>query len=242
MRRFAFALAAVSTLLVTSAAQATPPSGMLLGIYAFPNWEGLRVTGMIPGYSADGRIFPNDLLLRVTADGVTFYETKNLWQIENAKDQIGPFRPAALEIFRPGHGLTYLWVEFQPVGGPVAYSQQGGPVRMQAKIMTETERPGARALFQGGRQQAVPNTGADAWGRQKRASNKGRYQYLTPYAGPSPRGPQHPTPNMGTDPQGHQHSTPNMGISPNQDVFSTSPSGSAPQTGLLSDPATLFGR
>lgn len=135
-------------------AQPTPPSGMLLGIYAFPTWKGLRVTTTIPGYSAEGRLYRHDVLRRVTADGVAMYRTRNLWQLEHAKERIGPYRPAALEVFRPGHGLIYLWVEFRPVGGGPA--ARGAPARMEAKIMTEAERPGARALFQRGPQDLPP--------------------------------------------------------------------------------------
>ena len=48
----------------------TPSSGMLLGVYALENWRGLRITDTIPGYSAHGRLFPNDVLIQV-ADGNT---------------------------------------------------------------------------------------------------------------------------------------------------------------------------
>lgn len=143
------AAALVTALSVASIAQAAPSSGMLLGIYAFPNYQGLRVTGTIHGYSADGRLFPGDVLKRVTADGFNVYPTRNIWQIEHAKDMIGPNQMASLEIFRPGVGITYLWVEFQPVGGAVAYSVNGQPQPKQykAKIFTEKEKPGAALLF-----------------------------------------------------------------------------------------------
>jgi hypothetical protein len=91
------------------------------------------------------------VLKRVTADGIHIYPTRTLWQIERAKDQIGPFRSASLEIFRPGQGLIYLWVEFLPVGGAAA-CKEAAP--MKARIQTEQELPGARALFQG-----VPSNG-----------------------------------------------------------------------------------
>lgn len=152
MKRLTLTVLAILVLLTgkTALAQPTPPSGMLLGIYAFPTWKGLRVTNTIPGYSAEGRLYRHDVLRRVTADGVAMYRTRNLWQLEHAKERIGPYRPAALEVFRPGHGLIYLWVEFRPVGGGPA--ARGVPARMEAKIMTESERPGARALFQAGQQ------------------------------------------------------------------------------------------
>ena len=141
--------AAIIALSIASFAQAAPSSGMLLGVYAFSNYQGLRVTGTIHGYSADGRLFPGDVLKRVTADGFNIYPTRNTWQIEHAKDMIGPNQMASLEIFRPGVGIMYLWVEFQPVGGAVAYTVNGQPQPQQykARIFTEKEKPGAANLF-----------------------------------------------------------------------------------------------
>ena len=141
--------AALIALSIASFAQAAPSSGMLLGVYAFPNYNGLRVTGTMHGYSADGRLFRGDVLKRVTADGIHIYPTYSHNQIEFAKDQIGPFQTASLEIFRPGVGIMYLWVEFQPVGGAVAYTVNGQPKPQQykAKILTEQEKPGAAKLF-----------------------------------------------------------------------------------------------
>lgn len=143
------ATAAIIALSIASFAQAAPSSGMLLGVYAFPNYQGLRVTGTMHGYSADGRLFPGDVLKRVTADGFNIYPTRNIWQIEHAKDMIGPNQMASLEIFRPGVGIMHLWVEFQPVGGAVAYSVNGQPQPQQykARILTEKEKPGAAKLF-----------------------------------------------------------------------------------------------
>ena len=138
-----------AVLSMAGVAKAAPSSGMLLGVYAFSNWQGLRITGTIPGYSAHGKLYKNDVLLRATADGVNVYDVKNHWQIEHAKDQIGPYTLASLEVFRPGQGLTYFWVEFRPVGGVAAKSYNGAPVQMTARILTEQERPGARELFQG---------------------------------------------------------------------------------------------
>lgn len=150
MKRLALTIAPALVLAIASAAQAqAPSSGMLLGVYAFPNYQGLRVTGTMHGYSAEGRLFPGDVMRRVTADGIQMFQTRSLGQFEFAKDQIGPYRPAALEVFRPGHGLIYLWVEFRPIGGAPAL-RSGAPVQMQARIMTEQERPGARAMFRGG--------------------------------------------------------------------------------------------
>ena len=159
MRRphlLAAALLAVSCLTVSTAVASTPSSGMLLGVYAFPNYLGLRVTGTISGYSAEGRIFRNDVLLRVTADGQNVYPTRNHHEIEFAKDQIGPFQQAALEVYRPGVGNVYLWVEFRPVGlDPAAYALRSAdpqqPIQMEARILTEREKPGASRLFRRGR-------------------------------------------------------------------------------------------
>jgi hypothetical protein len=142
----------IRTLLLTTAivatsvtaASATPPSGMLLGIYAFPNYQGLRVTRTMPEYSAHGKLFPNDVVTRVTADGNTIYPTRSFGQFEYAKDQIGPNVPAALEVFRPGIGHIYLWVEFIPVGGQIGIASE--PV-VKARIMTEAQKPGASRLF-----------------------------------------------------------------------------------------------
>lgn len=157
VRFFSLAAAVLTGALAVAAsvASATPPSGMLLGVYAFENWQGLRVTGTIPGYSAHGRLFPNDVLLRATTDGVNVYCIKTMGEIEFAKDQIGPYTPAAIEFFRPGVGEMYAWVEFQPVGGGVmAYSHEGVAImaqpKMKAMFMLESEKPGAKALFGGG--------------------------------------------------------------------------------------------
>jgi hypothetical protein len=129
---------------------------MLLGVYAFENWQGLRVTDTIPGYSAHGRLFANDVLLQATTDGVNVYCIKTMDEIEWAKDQIGPNTPAAIEFYRPGVGLTYAWVEFQPIGGGVmAYSQEGVAImaqpQLKAKFFLESEKPGAKLLFEGGK-------------------------------------------------------------------------------------------
>jgi hypothetical protein len=147
------ALAAVASL-----AQAAPPSGTLLGVYAFENFRGLRITDTIPGYSAEGRLFAGDVLMQATTDGSDVFSIRTMAEFEFAKDQIGPNTPAAIEVFRPGVGRIYFWVEFMPVGGGAgvhAYSTDG-PVaaaaapRMKAQFKTEVERPGARALFSGG--------------------------------------------------------------------------------------------
>jgi hypothetical protein len=120
-------------------------SGLLLGIYATPNAGGMQVTGIIPGYSADGRLFPGDILRRTTVDGLTIYSLRSTFELENAKSAIGPNRMAAVEIERTGVGLIYAWVEFTPIVTP-AYSN--APVQSKAMFQLESERPGAREMFQ----------------------------------------------------------------------------------------------
>jgi hypothetical protein len=149
---FALCLAAVTTL-ATSVATAAPSSGLLLGVYAYPNYQGLRVTDTMPGYSAQGRLFGGDVLLRV-ANGGGVYSAKTPAALEFAKDQIGPYSQAALEVYRPSVGTIYLWVDFQPVdGGVQAYSSSGQPVKkLKANILTEKEKPGAAAMFRSAEQ------------------------------------------------------------------------------------------
>ncbi|MEZ6126270.1 MAG: hypothetical protein R3C49_24345 [Planctomycetaceae bacterium] len=130
MKHFTLALAALVTL-TTSSIQATDfsgvSSGLLLGVYASPAHGGMRVTSTIPGYSAEGRLFPGDVLLRTTIDGWQMYRLRTHYEMENAKSAIGAGQQAALEIYRPGEGLIYAWVEFTPIYGPAtAYSVQSG--------------------------------------------------------------------------------------------------------------------
>jgi len=127
----------------------------LLGVYANANHDGMRVTGTIPGYSAVGRLFPGDVLVRATTDGVIVHELRSHFAMENAKSAIGPNRPAAIEIYRPGQGYLYAWVEFSPLSAPTAlYTPQGGQRMAPAKsgnkaiFKMETEKSGARQLFQ----------------------------------------------------------------------------------------------
>ena len=89
------AVALLASIPVSVAKAQTPASGMLLGVYVFENQYGLRLTGTIPGYSAEGRLFPGDVLLQATTDGQTMYSIRTRQEIEWAKDQIGPFTPAA---------------------------------------------------------------------------------------------------------------------------------------------------
>lgn len=148
MKKFMTLLLVAATMVVLGnrGVQAAPASGMLLGVYAFPNWQGLRVTDTIPGYSAHGILSRNDVLLRAT-DGSSIYSIRNTHEIEFAKDRIGPNVPAAIEVFRPGVGLMYLWVEFQPVGGVAAHMAP----QYQAEFQTEAQKPGAKAMFDAGK-------------------------------------------------------------------------------------------
>ena len=71
---------------------------------------------------------------------------------------IGAGREAALEIWRPGHGMIYAWVEFTPLysAPAIAYSSAPGAppqprmqnrTRGKASFRMETEKPGARQMF-----------------------------------------------------------------------------------------------
>jgi len=157
IRPLLLSIVALAVAAVGSLAQAAPPSGMLLGVYAFENFRGLRIVDTIPGYSAEGRLFPGDVLMQATTDGSQLFCIRTLAEFEFAKDQIGPNTPAAIEVFRPNVGKIYFWVEFMPVGGGAgvhAYSTDDAPLqpRMKAQFKTEAERPGARAMFNGGAQ------------------------------------------------------------------------------------------
>ncbi|MCA8996645.1 MAG: hypothetical protein KDA80_06665 [Planctomycetaceae bacterium] len=141
------------------------PSGLLLGIYATPNMGGMEVTSTIPGYSAEGRLFTGDVLLRATVDGVNIRRLRTSFELENAKTEIGPNREAAIEFWRPGQGLLYAWVEFTPIASPAAPFAFGGvatqngnsnqqfnqtPSPAKATFKLESEKPGARQMFHGG--------------------------------------------------------------------------------------------
>lgn len=128
-------------------------SGLLLGIYANPSQGGMKVSSTIPGYSAEGRLFRGDVLMRATIDGWQMHNLRSHHEMENAKMAIGAGREAAVEIWRPGQGMIYAWVEFTPIFAPAAAA--GAPqVRMQtrakARFSMESEKPGARQLFQRG--------------------------------------------------------------------------------------------
>lgn len=157
MNKFTLTLAITILTSATSMAQdfGNVRSGLLLGVYANANHDGMRVTGTIPGYSAVGRLFPGDVLVRATTDGVVVHELRSHYAMENAKSAIGPNRPAAIEIYRPGQGYLYAWVEFSPLSAPTAlYTTQGGKRSVAGKsgnkaiFKMETEKSGARQLFQ----------------------------------------------------------------------------------------------
>jgi hypothetical protein len=90
-------------------------SGMLLGVYAITTSQGLQITSTIPGYSAEGRLFAGDVLLQTTAANMPMFSIRSHDLMEHAKSVIGPFREAAVEFYRPGVGLMYAWVTFQPI-------------------------------------------------------------------------------------------------------------------------------
>lgn len=124
-------------------------SGLLLGIYASPAHGGMRVSGLIPGYSAEGRLFPGDVLMRTTVDGYQIYNLRSSYEMENAKIAIGANQQAGVEIWRPGVGMLYAWVEFTPIGGIGAYTYGSGQQpACRAQFRMESEKPGARQLFQ----------------------------------------------------------------------------------------------
>ncbi len=126
-------------------------SGMLLGIYSTPSQGGMRVQSLIPGYSAQGRLFPGDILMRATVDGSMIYNMRSHYEMENTKRAIGANRDAAIEIYRPGYGLQYVWVQFTPLYSPAAAGMarsSSGTRSYGAQFKTEREKPGARALFQ----------------------------------------------------------------------------------------------
>lgn len=131
-------------------------SGLLLGVYASPAHGGMRVNNTIPGYSAEGRLFPGDVLLRATIDGWTMFNLRSHYEMENAKMAIGAGREAAVEIWRPGQGMIYAWVEFTPIYSspamirsmaPGAPSQPQMQNKARASFRMESEKPGARQMF-----------------------------------------------------------------------------------------------
>jgi hypothetical protein len=79
---------------------------MLLGIYTMPGQGGMQVTGLIPGYSAEGRLFRGDVLLRVAVSEHEVYRVRSLSERENAKTVIGPQPPLLAVTVRPSLTLN----------------------------------------------------------------------------------------------------------------------------------------
>lgn len=124
--------------------------GNMLGIYAVETLHGLRVVGTIDGYSAHGRLLPNDILLRATADNLPIFSINTHERMEYAKMMIGANRVAAIEFFRPGVGNMYAWMTFElNCNTPHATLLGVTPsaASFTAEFVLESEKPGAQALF-----------------------------------------------------------------------------------------------
>lgn len=175
MSRIAFTLVLIASVTVARAGDfSNVRSGMLLGVYASPSKGGMQVQNTIPGYSAQGRLFSGDVLMRATTDGWQVYNLRSTYEMETAKMAIGPNREAALEIWRPGVGMIYAWVEFTPIAAPAAAYTVNGQ-RMQrstgqskAKFRMESEKPGARQLFQRRGQTRSPRSNPTVQKQQNR--------------------------------------------------------------------------
>jgi len=124
MTRFTIAWISLVVVLVAHVASAQDysqvKSGMLLGIYTSAGQGGMQISGLIPGYSAQGRLQTGDVLLRVAVNENTMFRLRSLNELEDAKIAIGPNREAALELWRPQVGLMYAWVEFTPIYAPAS--------------------------------------------------------------------------------------------------------------------------
>lgn len=125
--------------------------GTMLGIYAVESLHGLRVVGTVDGYSAHGRLLPNDILLRATADNLPIFSINTHERMEYAKAMIGANRIAAIEFFRPGEGNMYAWMTFElkcstPHATLLGITENAGTT-FEAEFILESEKPGAQALF-----------------------------------------------------------------------------------------------
>lgn len=151
LQQLTLTIAAIATSLIgvndASAQYQNVKSGMLLGIYASPSMGGLGVHGFIPGYTAQSVLRQGDVLMRATADGVSMYPIRSLHDMETMKSSIGANRDTALEVYRPGVGLTYCWVTFTPLYGPATAASPNGTVQSKATFKSEAAKPGARSLF-----------------------------------------------------------------------------------------------
>jgi hypothetical protein len=76
---------------------------------------GLRVNFTIPGSSAYGVLLPGDVL-HGGWDGTRYVPLLTLADLEVFKARVGPARYAALQVYRPGVGYDYVWVNFTRVG------------------------------------------------------------------------------------------------------------------------------
>ncbi len=188
-------------------------SGMLLGVYARTTHEGLKITGTIPGYSAEGRLFAGDILLQATAAGMPTFTLRSHHDMEQAKSQIGPFREAAIEFFRPGVGNQYAWVTFKPVGGGGhPHGQDGG----QPHVLNEQAPPP-----QGG-QPLVHNPGPNPNNFQPKAGNPNN---STPFSSTIPSNPNNFQPRSGNPNNFTPHSAARPSSPNNFTPRSGSPSG-----------------
>jgi hypothetical protein len=127
------------------------PGGTTLGIYAVETLHGLRVMGTIDGFSAHGRLLPNDILIRATAENLPIFSITTHDRMEYAKAMIGANRLAAIEFFRPGVGNMYAWMTFEldcdsPHATLLGVTPGSGST-FKAEFVLETERPGAQGLF-----------------------------------------------------------------------------------------------
>lgn len=125
--------------------------GTMLGIYAVETVNGLQVVGTVDGCSAHGRLLPNDLLLRATADNLPIFSINTHARMEYAKAMIGANRIAAIEFFRPGVGNMYAWMTFElkcstPQATLLGITPSAGTT-FEAEFIMESEKPGAAQLF-----------------------------------------------------------------------------------------------
>jgi len=125
--------------------------GTMLGIYAVETLHGLRVVGTVDGCSAHGRLLPNDVLLRATADNLPIFSINTHERMEYAKAMIGANRIAAIEFFRPGVGNMYAWMTFElrcstPHATLLGITPSAGAT-FEAEFIMESEKPGAAELF-----------------------------------------------------------------------------------------------
>ena len=118
-------------------------SGLHLGVYATPAGGGMEVTRLMPGYSAEGRLLPGDILMRATTDGLIIHQLSSTDELEIAKQAIGANRPAAVEILRPGQGLIYAWIKFTAIAAPAPARS----IQNKAMFRIESEKPIAREMF-----------------------------------------------------------------------------------------------